>query len=636
MSGVVGLWHRDGRPVDRDVLARMAATLQHRAVDGCDARVDGPIGVVHLHRWISDEELGERQPLVGARGAILAFDGRLDNRDELIAALDLSGGISDAACVLGAYERWPDTFAERLNGEFACAIADPAAERLLLVRDALGIRPLYYVVTPRLVAFATEIKALLAHPDVPARPDDEGLADYLMFASRPLDRQDVTCFAGISCVVASHVVCIAPDAVTSRMYWDFDTERPLRLRTFDDYVEAFNEKFREAVRRRARGSRPVAVSTSGGLDSSSVFCQAEALRRAGQIAAPCVVGVSYTGAEGSDADEVKYLLDIEREYGVAIDRFPIEPAKGLVNGTEEQIRAVEAPFVGYMSGVTRELHRRAQTAGARVLLTGLWGDQMLFSTGYLADLICRLQWRTVARHTRVYKKYFGAGEVRVIQRRALLDAGRRQVPRPLRMPLKWILRRLRGEQREKRWFATAFRERALRFADEPAVIGSPCHSAHAQSLYIEARSKYHVHCMEWNNKLGALYGVENSFPFLDRDLVSFLIAIPGEVQNRDGVPRALLRHAMRGVLPEAVRARTWKADFSAIVNEGVARDFRTIAETLARDPIAARRGYVNTARLSGELAQIVAALDGPECTAAWDIADLYALEIWLKVFLGQP
>jgi asparagine synthase (glutamine-hydrolysing) len=636
MSGIVGLWHRDGRPVDRDVLARMAATLRHRAVDGQDTHVDGPIGLVHLHLWINDEEWGERQPLVGARGAILAFDGRLDNRDELIATLGLAAGVSDAACVLTAYERWRDAFAQRLTGEFAFAIADPAAHRMLLVRDSLGIRPLYYAIAPRFVAFATEIKALLAHPELPTRPDDEGLADCLMLGSRPLDRQDVTCFEGISSVVASHVVTITPDALTSRRYWDFETGRPLRLRTFDDYVEAFHERFREAVRRRARGSRPVAVSTSGGLDSSSVFCQAEVLRRAGGIAAPRVAGVSYTGAEGSDADEVAYLLAIEREYGVAIDRFPIEPVNGLVQGTDDQIRAVEAPFLGYMWGVTRELHRRAQATGARVLMTGLWGDQVLFSTGYLADLICRCRWRAVARHTREYRKYFGAAAVRAIRRRALLDAGRRRVPRRLRKPLKWILRRLRGDQRHTRWYATAFRQRALRFADEPAVLGSDFHSAHAESIYIEARSKYHVHCMEWNNKVAALYGMENSFPFLDRDLVSFLIAIPGEIQSRDGVPRALLRHAMRGVLPDAVRARTWKADFSAAVNDGVARDFRTIADTLADNPIAAQRGYLNTAQLSGELPQIAAALEGPECTVAWDIADLYGLEIWLKVFSSQP
>ena len=78
----------------------------------------------------------------------------------------------------------------------------------------------------------------------------------------------------------------------------------------------------------------------------------------------------------------------------------------------------------------------------------------------------------------------------------------------------------------------------------------------ARSLYVEARSKYHVHCMEWNAKTAARFGLDAAIPFMDRDLVAFLMSVPGEIQNRDGVPRALLRAAMRGVLPEAVRQRT--------------------------------------------------------------------------------
>jgi asparagine synthase (glutamine-hydrolysing) len=633
MSGIVGLWNVDGQPADGAVLTRMAATLRHRAIDGEDVRIDEAIGIAHQHAWTTDEEVGERQPLTTATSVTLALDGRLDNRDDLLAALDLPMGVTDAACALAAYERWDEAFVERLEGEFAVAVADPRHQRLLLARDALGIRPLYYVRTPRLVAFASEIKALLAHPDVPVSPDDEGLADYLMLGARPLDRQDITCFAGVSAVIPSHVVNITPDRLTTRRYWDFDVSRPLRLGSVGEYVEAFGERFREAVRRRARGSRPIAVSTSGGLDSSSVFCEAETLRRAGRITASRIVGVSYVGVEGGDADEREYLLAIEREYGVAIDRFPAEPLKGLVCGADDQVRAVEAPFIEYMWGITCELHRRASASGARVLLTGTWGDQLLFSTAYLVDLFRRCRWRAIVRHTREYQRFFGPAEVRAMRRRLLFEAGRHYTPRPFRAPLKWIRRRLRGEHRQKSWYARAFRNRALRFADRPALIGQGFHSAHAASIYLEARSKYHVQCMEWNNKIAARNGLDISFPFLDRDLVAFLIAVPGEIQNQNGVPRALIREAMRGVLPEAVRARRWKADFSGIVNDGVAQDFQTITQTLSADPIAVRRGYLDGSRLASELPHAGAALAGPTCTTAWDVADLYGLEIWLRVFL---
>jgi asparagine synthase (glutamine-hydrolysing) len=635
MSGIVGVWNVDGRPIDRSVVSRMTVTLRHRAVDGEGVHVDGPVALAHQHLPVTAEETREQQPLVSARGVWLAMDGRIDNRDELLPALTLPSATSDAACVLAAYERWGEAFAERLCGEFAIAIADVPRRTMLLARDPIGVRPLYFAHTPRLFAFASEIKALLAHPDIPTRPDDEGVADYLLIDTRPLDRQHITCFAGISGVVASHVVVVTRERLTTRRYWDFDPGRAIRLRSFEEYAEAFRERFAEAVRRRARGPRPIAVSVSGGLDSSSIFCQADALRRCGRIDAASLVGVSYTGAAGGDADEREYLEVIERELSATIDRFPMEPLVGFVRGAEDQIRAVEAPFVDYMWGITREVQRRAASQGARVLLSGHWGDQVLFSSAYLADLFVRGSWRRIRQHTREYARWFGDGEAGILTRRVALDLARRNLPRPLLPPLKWLKRRLLRAHRQKQWFSERFLSQALRDADRPVTLGLEFHSAHAESIYLEARSKYHVKCLEWNNKIGALHGLEYLFPFLDRDLLAFLMAVPGEVQNRDGVPRALIREAMRGVLPDALRARRWKADFTGVVNQGVAQDASTIVRALGPESQSVRWGFIDSARLQPELDQLLPRLSGPDSTASWDLSDLYGLEIWLQVFLSH-
>jgi asparagine synthase (glutamine-hydrolysing) len=634
MSAIAGVWNVSGEPLDPTVLSRMSAALGHRGPDGEGRHVAGAIGFAHQRLWVTPEDAGEIQPLAGRGGAMLVMDGRLDNRDELLPALGLARTASDAACALGAYEAWGDGFAAHLNGDFAVAIFDELKQRLLLARDAIGIRPLYYHRTARLCAFATEIKALLAHPDVPVRPDDEGLADYMLLDARPLDRQDATCFADIAAVVPSHLVVITPDRVLTRQYWDFDPGRTIRLRSFGEYAEAFRERFAEAVRRRVRSVRPVAVSVSGGLDSSSVFCQAEALRRAGAAPCPSVAGISYIGTEGTDADERQYLLDIEREYGVTIERYPIEPLVGLIEGVDDQIRTIEAPFLDYMWGVTRELHRRAAAAGARVLLSGHWGDQVFFSPAYLVDLFGRFAWGEIRRHTREYERWFSAGEAQVLVRRFPLDVARHHVPVSLVPPLKWIRRRLPGGARQKRWFSDPFLRRALRFADRPATIGRAFHSAHARSIYIEARSKYHVHCMEWHNKIDALGGLEAAFPCLDRDLLAFLMAVPGDIQNRNGVPRALLREAMKGVLPEPVRARRWKADFTSVVNRGVALDASPLARALSPESRGVRLGYLDPGRLASEVARLSDNLSTDNCLDSWELADLYGFEMWLQVFLN--
>jgi asparagine synthase (glutamine-hydrolysing) len=633
MSGIVGLWNLDGRPADAGILATMSAALAHRGPDGEGHRLDGPVGLACRHLWVTPEEVGETQPLVGRTGAILVMDGRLDNRDEILSALELPRSASDAACVLAAYETWGEQFAERLNGELTLAIFDPRRHRLLVARDSIGIRPLYYFRSDRLFAFATEIKGLLVHPDVPARPDDDGLADYLLLGNRPIDRQDVTCFAGISAVVPAHLLVVTPQGLAARRYWDFDTGRSLRLGSYDDYVEAFRERFVEAIRRRTRAARPVTVSVSGGLDSSSIFCQAETLRRAGGTPTPGVLGISYVGAEGTAADEQQYLRDIEQKYAVSIARIPYEPLLGVVGDAEQQARAIEAPFLDHMWAVTCAVRSQARAEGSRVLLSGHWGDQMLFSSAYLVDLVRRFRLVEFRRHTRTWEEYLGQDGTRALVRYFVLDLVRSAVPHALVPPLKWLRRRIFRPERPKPWFSDSFRRSALRFANQPAWVGAGFHSAQARSLYLETRGTYPVHCMEWNNKVGALHGLDTTFPFLDRDLIAFLMAVPGDIQNHDGVPRALLRDAMRGVLPEPVRARKWKTDFSWAANEGMVRDLRQIRAHISGASAAVRAGYVDEGRLAAALPGLVAELQGPECQAMWDLVDLFGLETWLRLFL---
>jgi asparagine synthase (glutamine-hydrolysing) len=633
MSGIVGLWSLDGAPRDSSALASMAAALRHRGPDGSGCRRIGAADFACQQMWVTPEEAGEAQPLVDRSGRVmLALDGRLDNRPELLSALDLPAAVSDARCVLAAYEAWGDGFAARLNGEFAIAIYDDTARRLLLARDAIGIRPLYYFHDDRLIAFASEIKALLGHPDIPLKPDDEGLADFMLTSSRPIDRQEITCFAGISAVVPSHLVAATPDRVEIRRYWDFDCGRALRLRSFGDYAEAFKAHFAEAVRRRMRSASPVAIAVSGGLDSSSIFCQAQQLSGGASGGGATVRGISYLGARGSEADEDEYLLEIERVYDAPIERFSIEPLAGLVEGASEQIRANETPLIEYAWQVARQQHACAAARGSRVLLTGHWGDQVLFSSAYLVDLFGQLSWPVIRRHLREYGRWYGPIEGRALSRRFFVDVARHHVPRVAVPPLKWIRRRVFGVERSKPWFSDAFLARALRFADRPATIGSGFHSAHARAIYLEARSKYHVHCIEWHNKIAAQFGLEASFPMMDRDLLAFLMAIPGDIQNHGGVPRAILREAMRGVLPERIRLRRSKGDFSGVVNRGVAQDVPAICQALSGESRGLQLGYFDSDRLRPSLAALASGLMRPDCLDAWDLADLFGLEMWLRVF----
>ncbi|HYM23839.1 MAG TPA: asparagine synthase-related protein, partial [Vicinamibacterales bacterium] len=380
MSGILGIWHPDGRPADRAELARLAATIRHRGGDAEGLRIDGAAGLaVHIRR-VTPESARETQPVVDDQGAMLAFDGRLDDRDDLIAALDGDGGVSrespDSSLVLAAYRRLGEACLARLNGDFALAVHDPRRRRLLLARDAIGVRPLYYHATPQLVIFASEIKAIVAHPDVPARPDDETLADFLFTRFTGAPPTPRTFFEHVSSVLPGYAVIVDAGGVRMAPYWDFDAARAVRFARYGDYVDAFREHFDRAVRRRLRCVRPTAVSVSGGLDSSAIFCAAHRIVRCdGRVTPP--IGVAQTFPDGSPSDEKVFLADLERSSGSPILRLH-DPPVGMTDSCRDAIWHSEMPFLDGQWNATHALLSAARQCGAPVLLTGHWGDQFLF------------------------------------------------------------------------------------------------------------------------------------------------------------------------------------------------------------------------------------------------------------------
>jgi asparagine synthase (glutamine-hydrolysing) len=152
----------------------------------------------------------------------------------------------------------------------------------------------------------------------------------------------------------------------------------------------------------------------------------------------------------------------------------------------------------------------------------------------------------------------------------------------------------------------------------------------ARALYREVRSQYHDVCLEWNNKAAAQYGVEPAFPFLDRDLVEFLIGLPGDVLVRDGVPKALLRQSLEGAVPPEILQRRSKADFTGDVNRSAREDIQAIAKMLATGALVVDLGYVDADRLKRGLTAARTA-----SVASWRVTAVAALEMWLRQFVER-
>lgn len=631
MSGILGLFSFDGRPAVLSDLETLAAASRRRAPGGQCFWVSSCFGLGHQRTCVTLESNAEEQPLVSSSGFAVALDGRIDNRLELAPhaaarAAEAEGAPSDAALVLGAYEHAGDRFASYLNGDFAVALADPGRRHLLLARDIMGARRLHYTRVGQTLLFASEIKSLLAFPGVGAIPDDDGLADIV------LDRWvegGCTGFKGIYSVPPGHTIIATPDKVSVRQQWAFDPGREIRYRSPGEYVERFRELFEQSVLRRMRTSRPIAVSVSGGFDSSSIFCQALALKsQAGGL--PPVYGLSTIFPPGSASDEREFLDVLDVSSGHPITRLPMSSA-GLMSHAEACIEQTEMPALTWtpQSPVLDE----AQRSGCSVMLDGYFGDQMLFPRSYLLDLARRGRWLPVRRELREFSTWM-ADSPDGYPEEFWSRLFRSMIPRPVFQAAKKGAARRRAA-RYPAWYTGTFVSRVIerqltRLPRAPKRGGS-----HAMECYRAATAGHYLLQVQRQTAEALTRGLEAAYPFRDRDLVAFLMAIPGEVVSWRGVPKAIAREALTDILPPPVRDRRWKADFTEVTNQAALHDYGKITRLLTPSAAVVAGGFADGGVIEESVLACKATLaDNNSAVAGWELSQLVALELWLRRFCG--
>jgi asparagine synthase (glutamine-hydrolysing) len=629
LSGIVALFHLDGRFAEEGTLERLILPIRHRAVDGQKLWLEGAAGIANLHLQSTPTSWNEVQPAGCPQGTAISFDGRLDNREELIrklpgtSAQDLQS-LSDAACVLGAYREFGESFAQHLRGDFAVALLDCAKQKLLLARDIMGICPLYHCQTQRTFLAASEIKSILAYPGFQTRPDDDALADLLL-GGDPYERER-TCFAGISRVLPGHTIVVTPEKVRSFQHWDFDTTRQIRCASIEEYAERLRALFEQAVRRRLRSSHPVAVLVSGGLDSSAILCQAELLKSADASVAPCV-GFSMTFPQGTDADEQQFLNDIEAAHKISVRKLACTELRFVDDKTA--LWNSELPQLAW-DARSEVLHVASQT-GCRIVLDGYYGDQMLANAGYMVDLARSFSWRRLQREFAEWGRWMTEVHPRVLRQELRWILSRGLVP----YRLVRVVRRRMGmtEERSPAWYARPFRERAFQRYVNSQRSPRPFASHYAQTCFEFLMARPRLNTIEADNKTAANRALEKAYPFMDTDLVEFLLAIPGSVVHWKGIPKGLFRQAMKGTLPDSIRLRHWKGDFTALNNEATANDYQKFLTYLGPACSAVTIGYMDPVVLQREFPNRM--FDRNNSLPATQVTAAAALELWLRAFWGE-
>ena len=540
MSGIVGIAHSEGRPVDSDLLRRMTNWLSFRGPDAQEIWVDGPVGLGYaLLSHVSDPER-EAQPATLDRRTWIVADVRLDARRELVEALRSSGrdvqlSNADVFLLLHAYEVWGDGCLDHLLGDFAFAIWDARRGQLFCACDHFGIEPFYFAEVDRSFIFSNTLDCLRLHPAISDRLNDSAIADFLLFGMN-YDPAS-TSFADIRRLPRAHSLRWSASGLQLREYWRPSTDRAIHYPRRREYIEHFDELFKSAVEDRLRTDK-VGILLSGGLDSSSVTAVAHGLRKEKYPALELHAFTAIHQNLSSDSD-----LGAARTVASAFQiplHFLVVDSVGILEGWDDPNMHWPEPIDDPFAGSLREQYK-AIAQNVRVLLSGEGSDNLMEFE--------------MARHFRVLWNARGAS-------RAFLDLAehiwqRFRAPDGIRGPLRRV-RRLFSPRDSSQPFPQWIQAELVARLDLKSRWKSPLDNLPWNVHPRHPKGYGSLFLPQWDfmfrqESAGITrQPVEVRYPFLDLRLVNYLLAIPS-------LPwffrKYLLREAMRGRLPEAIRTR---------------------------------------------------------------------------------
>jgi len=664
MSAIAGIYYLDGRPVEPTDLKRMTDILAHRGSDGIGSWCASSIGFGHRMLHTTPESLNEKLPLINHAGdVVITADARIDNRNELIEALNLCDRpydqITDSHLILTAYEKWHESCPEKLTGDFAFVIWDGQKQQLFCARDHIGVKPFYYYYKPgRFFACASEIKALLCLPEVPCQLNEVRIADHLVSM---FEDKVITYYQDILRLPPAHTLIIRDQKLQLQSYWALDPTYELRLASDDAYVEAFRDLFFEAVRCRLRSAFPVGSTLSGGLDSSSVTCVARELLV--QENNRSLHTFSFIFDKVTECDE-RPFIDAVLAKGGYIPHFMAGDQLSPLIDAERAFWHLEGASIGAAMYFPWFLCHTAQQVGTRIFLTGFDGDTVVsHGFAYLTELASTGQWPGFFMEAEALAEHFdftvhdvlrtyglpslqklaqrrqwaafihGVGEIsrhsHLSRLHLLLNHGMKPfIPKSARR----VWRRFRGRVETppkmnviiNREFAQRLnlRERLRRLNRLRSGAPATLREQHWRDLTTGTLPLN----LELYDQTAAAFGVEVRHPFVDKRLVEFCLALPPNQKLRQGWTRWILHQAMASILPEPVRLRRNKTSMGPNFVHGLLTFERETLDEIFLTNSSRIEKYVEIERLRKAYQRLLSEEDG---------ADKAIVDIWGAVTLAR-
>jgi len=624
MCGICGFINRDGTPASPDIVGQMSAMLVHRGPDDVGEYVGGAVALGHRRLSIVDVARGH-QPMSLADRLHIVYNGEVKNHREIREQLPLSPQSFHTTCdtetVLAAFGQWGLDCVKRFCGMFAFAVYDSEEDVLFLARDRLGIKPLYVYESDRLFAFASEIKALLAHPAIRAEVNVAKLPVQLAL-KYTLD--DETLFRGIKKVPPGHVLRVTTDRVERIQYWDLSFAPKHQFSSLDEAAAAFRERFYESVRRRLMADVPLGVFLSGGVDSSVI---AAAMTKIAQRP----IKTFSVAFEQHGYSELEYARAVASHIGAESREVVVSPEEWL-HAWPLMVYHEDEPLA-HPSSIPLHFVSKLASQEVKVVLTGEGADELLAGYSRYRQTLTNLRWgrfvpgsmrnaactlidllpnRLSIKRKAVRTSLYLPHDIEALYLDNYSAFPRRDVARALQPP---------------------YREAALNGVyDDFSRLMETCDSDDLldQLLYADMKT-YLVELLMKQDQMSMSASIESRVPFLDHELVEFACRLPPEHKLSGAATKRILRHALGDTVPADIAHRR-KMGFPTPTRQWFRGQFASHMETLLLSHDSLSREYV--------VPEYTRRLLERHRSGEWNLEEqiwtLGNLELWLRIFMdGQ-
>lgn len=625
MCGICGIFDLNGQPVERASVERMSAAIRHRGPDGSGEYVCGPIGLGHRRLSIIDLE-GGAQPMANEDGRLkVVFNGEIYNfvelRDELKRKGHLFKTNSDTEVILHGYEEWGLSFVSKLNGMFAFALWDSKQNQLLLARDHLGIKPLYYSIIEQRILFGSEIKAILTDSACVREVDLISLSQLFSLRYVPSPR---TLFHGIQKLPPAHLLVANSEGIQIRRFWN---RTPSIGANIDEQeaIETYQQLLESAIRMQMRSDVPLGLFLSSGIDSGALLALMSQNGRS--PVHTFTIGFEY-GESSNETDEAR---EMARLFGADHSELIIGP-KDYENYYERYLWDLEEP-VGNETAASFYFVSLITSKKVKVALTGQGADEpwagyprhigadlsriysnlpSVFTDGMLGPAI-----KLFAKNEKLRRAVFSLSEPDVLTRFVkIYSFFTSEMKSQLFLP--WLAQEVSTDGKEAR--------QALESLYDDVADFDPL----TQMTYIDTRANLPDDLLMVSDKMAMATSLEARVPYLDYRIIEFVETLPPRMKLRGLQGKQLHKKALRKWLPEDIVYKK-KKGFANPIDHWLGLQMRTFVSDCLLSENAAVTRYFDRSYIR----ELIADHEAGRQNHLRHIYLLISFELWYQQFISN-